>query len=114
MAKGRRWRPPKYVKILHKWFKITFDPDLTRIADAAGVCGPDTQDVRIDGQLGRDTERETVLHELMHGIWNLTLLDRIYTEDQEEQVIWSLAPLLLTMLRDNPALVEYLLHQDAI
>lgn len=99
--------PPR-VKIGHKWFTLTEDKGLTSVAEVTGVCGADTQEIRIDGDLGDDTRRETVLHELLHGVWNLTLLEKLYSAEQAEQVIYALSPFILGMLQDNPDLVLYL------
>ena len=104
-------KPPAKVKVGHKWFRIVRDLDLAGAAGAVGVCGPDTQEVRYDGRLGAGTERETILHELLHGAWNMTTLDRIYDADMEENILYSLSPLIVGLLRDNPPLVRYLLEK---
>ncbi len=106
-------RFPKKVKVGHKTFTLIEDKGLASIAEVTGVCGADTQEIRIDGDLGPDTRKETVLHELLHGMWNLTLLEKIYTADQSEQVIYALSPVLLQTLQDNPRLVTYLIQKGS-
>lgn len=52
-----------------------------------------------------DKTRATLVHELLHALWELGALD----EGQEEVVINTLAPLILDTLRRNKRLTEYLL-----
>lgn len=79
-------------------------------AGVVGICGEDSQEVRYDPDIGPSVLRETVLHELLHAVWHQTTLDRLYTDEQEEQVLWTLAPRLLALLRDNPELVMFLVY----
>lgn len=53
--------------------------------------------------------RMTLLHELLHACWHLT--DRDHEND--EAAVLALAGPLLDVLRRNPALVAYLLAEDA-
>lgn len=55
--------------------------------------------------------KDTLMHELLHALLNLTGLDRLLSEDEDEQVANRLAPALLGFLRDkaNRAAVDYLL-----
>ena len=99
--------PPRKVKVGPHRFSLYAAKGLVD-AGCTGGCGEDTQSIVIDDDLGVTVEKETVLHELMHAIWHQTTLDRTYTDEQEEQVVWSLAPFILALLRENPRLVAYL------
>lgn len=57
-------------------------------------------------------ERSILLHELLHSVWGTTGLDGIGCE-HEEQVVTLLAMPLLAVLRENPAVVEYLLSEES-
>lgn len=103
-------KPPKTVLIGHAYYEIKFDKNISADAGALGLTGTETQRILLDPQMGPDVERETVLHEAMHGIWYQTLLDRQYRDKQEEDIIYTLAPRILELLKDNPELVEYLLE----
>lgn len=103
-------KPPKRVRVGVHFYSVTSIKRLVNNAGVVGVCGEDTQEVGYDADLGAGVERETVLHELLHGSWHQTVLDKLYTDDQEEQVLWGLTPLILALLRDNPTLVKYLLQ----
>ena len=87
------------VKVGHVHVVVRWEKGLSRVAGVAGVSGVDLQDVRIDDDLGPDVERETVLHELLHHALTQTVLEKMFTDEQEEQVIWGLSPLILQMWR---------------
>lgn len=58
-------------------------------------------EIQIRNNLSPSAQRNTVLHELIHAIL------QEYEQDSEE-LVRILTPALLAMLRDNPALVEFL------
>lgn len=101
---------PSRVQVGHKVFAVRYEVGLTKLADVTGGCMPDTEEVLIDSKLGPATERETILHELMHALWHMTLLEKAIPSAKQEDIIYTLAPGLLLMLRDNPELVDYLLE----
>jgi hypothetical protein len=102
----------------HVKYDIQTEPGLTAITGTSGTCGQDVQRVLIDDQLGKDQERETVLHELMHAIFYATgthhYLEAIEKDtdykELEEKVIQPVSARVLELLRDNPKLVAYLLE----
>ncbi len=103
---------PSRVKVGPHVYRVISDKGLGERASAAGICGADSQEIRIDSALGRTVKKETLLHECGHAAWTQTELDRKYSDDDEETVLWSLTPLLLGILRDNPELVRFLLEED--
>lgn len=54
--------------------------------------------------------RETILHELIHAIIELSGAASVHIKDSdtEEGIVRSVTPMILAMLRDNPKLVDYL------
>lgn len=54
-----------------------------------------------DGQL-----RDTVLHEVLHTVTTIASLE--LSGKEEEEFVSRISPILLDVLRRNPALVEYL------
>lgn len=104
-------KPPACVLIGHAYFNIQFDPHLNEDSEAVGLTGPETQRILIDPKLGPDVERETVLHECLHGIYFQAglRLEQWSRDKIEEKIIWSMAPRILELLKDNPELTEYLL-----
>lgn len=55
--------------------------------------------------------RETLLHELLHTILELSGASHVHIKDKDEEegIVRSLTPMLLDTLRRNPRLVTYLL-----
>jgi hypothetical protein len=63
-----------------------------------------------------DVEAETLLHEILHQCLRVTATDpdkdaQAGCQDIEERTVAALAGPLLSTLRDNPALLTYLLHR---
>ncbi len=50
--------------------------------------------IRVRGDVPDSVRRETILHEVLHHIWAQTPLPVMFTEEQEEQVIRALSPML--------------------
>ena len=73
-----------------------------------GECEVDK--LRIHVQVGQppDSERDTLLHELLHACIAHSGLDRRLADDVEEDVVRSLSPILLDTLRRNKNLIAYL------
>jgi hypothetical protein len=87
-------------------YEVVFDDKLSQTAGALGVCLSDTSIILIDPTSSRMVQVETLLHESLHGIWTQTALDKLYTEEQEEQIIFTLAPRIMGLLLDNEELVQ--------
>ena len=65
--------------------------------------------IHVDPTLQPDVLADTLLHEVLHGVWAAVGLPEEKLE--AEQVVGALTPLLLDTLRRNPALVDYLLER---
>ncbi len=104
---------PKSVQVGPHVYTITYEKGLVSATDgSSGATGADTQSILVDDQLGSTVERETVLHEVLHAVWTQTLLDLTLDDNQEEQVIWSLSPRLLDVIRSNRSLIYWLMSDD--
>jgi len=60
--------------------------------------------IRYDAGADHDVQRETVLHEMLHVIFEHTDIDA----KRHEDIIRAVSPLLLEMLSKNPALLKWL------
>jgi len=76
----------------------------------SGACAPDYEAILVDAEQSDGQKRDTLLHEALHGIIRQGLEQQFKDVDKsfEESVVSFFAPRLLGLLRDNPALVEYL------
>lgn len=65
-------------------------------------------EIHIQDGLHPDYEKEVMLHECLHGLINYNELLSENLKQFEEDIVKTFSPALLRLLRDNPALVEYL------
>ena len=89
-------------------YKVVTVPD--GILNGAGRVGQTcamTGVIAIDNEQSRSQMADTVIHELVHAVLNVTDLDN----EIEERVCLALGPGLLGVLRDNPALVKWLVKR---
>lgn len=97
---------PDTVTIIGQPFAIEFVPasDARFIKDGVGRTIPGEQRLLIaDGQAPAQ-ERDTVLHEVLHGCIRI-----VKSDAEDEEIVGTLAPVLLDVLRKNPELTKWLL-----
>lgn len=80
-------------------------------SDQLGECETDKLLIHVAVGQPLDSERDTLLHELLHACIAHSGLDRRLSDDVEEDVVRSLSPILLDTLLRNRALVRYLLGE---
>jgi hypothetical protein len=85
-----------------------YDVDLVDLLDASGRCDFDQLKILVNGRLAEGAQQEILLHEVLHAIFNATGYDVWIGEEATEDAILRLSPVLLEVLRRNPALVDYL------
>lgn len=102
-----RPRPPKTLKIGPYRYEITFKKDLTNDKGDAlyGWCQNGEHTISIRTDLPIERERTTLVHEVLHALWDMSALPN---KPAEEQAISTLAPLLIAFLEDNPKFLRYL------
>ena len=108
-------KTPRIVRVGPHKYDIVFDKEACVAANVVGVCLNDDARIILDPGLADTMKRETLLHELLHAVWYQTPLDRRYDDDAPdsvgEEIVYTLASRLLSLLRDNPKLVEYLTQE---
>jgi hypothetical protein len=80
---------------------------------SAQLIAVGTKSIKMGTPLGEDYKRETVVHEVLHLCLRVTDCDpdrdaKANLEDVEERAVAAISGPLLGVLRDNPALVEWL------
>lgn len=88
-------------------YRYTLYRSPTQLQGYSGLLDTDTRTIVIDGTRSAAGQQETVLHEVLHGIIDLTNL-RAGDDGEEEKLVSAIAPWLLLVLRENPKLVEYI------
>lgn len=105
---------PDSVAVGPHTYDIEWDHDVAQFS-AAGATNNDTLKIMVDQKNALPIQQETLVHELLHAVWNQTSLrTRIPDADTDspgEAAIQDLAPLLYALLRDNPEVVQWLRSQ---
>ena len=99
---------PERIKIISKRFSIEYVITGTGpiTGDQSGECDSLNQVITIQADLKFDTEKEVVLHEILHAISDEMALDLT-----EEQVAGT-ARGVLAVLIDNPSFARFLVKTD--
>lgn len=95
---------PKRVELAGRRWRVVVD-DLSA-HEAVGLSDDSTATITLHPGQDAWTERDTLLHELMHSV--LRSQGRPYDESPEELYVTALATGLLGALRTNPSVARYL------
>lgn len=108
---------PRTFRLLTQKFKVEFPAELHvdngdgEIDGVIGACDREANRIGVLASLAPDRARETYLHEVLHAVAGMAGLTQTYGFDKEEDIVKRMAPILLSALRENPRLVEYLLDR---
>lgn len=108
------WPPPATVQIGPRRYDVLLDlEELHRIEhdegdDLYGQSDHGKLRIIVDPTLPFDQLADTLLHEVLHGLTELTGIIDDLGHKREERMVRRLTPALLDLLRRNPELVEYL------
>jgi hypothetical protein len=102
---------PSHVRVLGRNYALLFDHD---DPDECGKCEVPDHEINIRDGMPPVEEADTVLHEIMHAVWEHMDIGH---RRVEESVVRKLATGLTQVFQDNPALVQYLvdagIHQPS-
>lgn len=90
---------------------IEWDARLGRIGQYPKAGDYHRGKVRVSGGMMLRQEQVTVMHELMHHLWERTQLSNFLSSNTEELVLATLDSWIVQMLRDNPELVSFLTEE---
>jgi hypothetical protein len=101
---------PRVVRILSQKVAVLRSNAITHddYGNCHGIFYPATRNIEVVAGLSPDYEREVFLHENLHAIFSVSTLDRLMPRLDEEKLVNSLSPFLLTWLRENRGAVAYL------
>ena len=100
---------PERIKVISKRFTVEYQPTGSADLDPehAGECRTLEQRILIEEGMKPDTQKDTLLHEVLHAI-----SDEMDLELSEEQVTGA-AKGILAVLMDNPTFARYLLRRES-
>jgi hypothetical protein len=103
---------PETVQVGPFIYSVKVDRQVMAIVDGSGQWGGDSLEIWMSDAPHPVRVKETLLHESLHALWHLVGLNEPYPQEEKdspgEDIINRLAPALLSLLRDNPELVEWL------
>lgn len=104
-------RPPKALDLLGKEYTVRVDHMMRDLDAASGKCMPSKCLILLAGDQDVQQQRDTLLHELLHGLWSEMGLSEEVKDEHEETIVRRLGTALLYVLRANPELMDYLLGE---
>lgn len=105
---------PKSVLIGPHKYTVVYENEICANDDLCGFIKHEQTKIVIDDGMSTSYQKETLLHECLHGLFQLTGLRKaaVVNEGKEEIIVNAIAPALLDMLRRNKTLLTYLLEND--
>jgi hypothetical protein len=109
---GKKRKPAISVKVGPLDYTVIYAKRLHTDHELFGVTMASQQKIYVDPDVPLQTGQDTLLHELLHAIFDVAGLN-IELDDgaklTEEQIIRRVTPWLLMLLKDNPHVVEHLI-----
>lgn len=95
-------RRPTNVKLLH--LNIALIADGLTDRDALGEWDARSATIHYDSALSENVMKETMLHEILHAVFEHTDV----SSDQHEDLIRAISPMLLQLIRNNKQFIGWL------
>jgi hypothetical protein len=117
MSPRKSPQKPTELKIGHAVYSVVYDTVELNAAirdhqeQLYGLTRPDQHKIIIDPDVSWYRLIETLMHEILHACWDLTNLAVHYKDEQEEEIVRSLSPILVSLLQQNPIFVEAITWQ---
>ena len=111
MEGGSAMNIPKRVDVgPHQYEVVTDERAVLALRDEGkyGITRPDRLEIHVDPGGAHTQVADTLLHEILHCIWDQGGL-RMEEPGLEERVVSSLATGILAVLRQNPEVAKFLL-----
>lgn len=83
---------------------------LSAAASVLGAAMTDELRILLDPDSAPMVQWETLFHESLHAIWSQTHLESKLSNAEQEEIIYTLTPRIISLLRDNPRLVAGILE----
>lgn len=108
---------PKTILMRGRTWKLNWLKGLQDKAEAYGITMVAEQSITVDPSASNSQQlADTIVHELLHVCYASTSLPHIVDEEDKEQrvteeiIVDSLAPAVLSLIVDNPELIEAIRH----
>jgi len=105
---------PRHIVVGPHRYQLVRDASVREpLGGDSGDCSIELLRIRVSPDLALSQERDTVLHETLHAVADMTGVTHELGSDTEEKFVRRLTPAVLDLLRRNPALVAYLTGKEA-
>ena len=100
---------PKKIKIGPYNYVVELFPDATTTDH--GACVYNHQTIFLSTNQHAERAGDTLLHEVLHAIWDVTGFD-VMPDLHEESIVRGMATMLSAVLRDNPQFAKFILEPN--
>jgi hypothetical protein len=107
-------KPPRRLRIGHLTYKVRVDRQRCEAEDAEAISSGNEARIILRGDRPHDANADALLHEILHQCLFVAGIDVNQLEGgqpQEERLVRAMSGPLYAALRDNPALVAYLVRR---
>lgn len=98
-------RYPRKIKLGPYTYVVELFPDAT--TSDHGACVYNHQTIFLSANQHAERAGDTLLHEVLHAIWDVAAFDSM-PDLHEETIVRAMATWLSAVLKDNPKLVEFI------
>lgn len=105
------WIGPFLIKIIWDSGLLAKDAQESGMPSLAGISDGSNLYIILDERLPEPKARDTLLHEIMHIMWYQAAIRNV-ENPTEEFIIDTMSLFLLTMMRNNPDVVAYLVGSN--
>lgn len=100
---------PKKIKIGPYNYTVELFPDATTTDH--GACVYNHQTIFLSTNQHAERAGDTLLHEVLHAIWDVAGFD-VMPDLHEESIVRGMATMLSAVLRDNPQFAKFVLEPN--
>jgi hypothetical protein len=100
---------PKKIKIGPYNYVVELFPDATTTDH--GACVYNHQTIFLSTNQHAERAGDTLLHEVLHAIWDVSGFD-VMPDLHEESIVRGMATMLSAVLRDNPQFAKFVLEPN--
>lgn len=104
--------PPRKIRVGPHLYTVVRDKETARHAEAFGLTDVRRMQVLIDPDQSTGALRDTLLHECLHAVFNVTGLGQEWGSEKDEAIVTRVTPALLALLRDNPQAVAFWMENE--
>lgn len=100
------------LKIGYATYELSFVKNVLA-EKTSGSCSTDKREIQVDSELNKADTLATLLHETLHGIWDMWEMGDV-EEEEEEKKVSQLTNGLMAVIVDNKKLIKELLDKGTI